>query len=515
MPVVYKNYTSTTVTSGGTNVVASGTQQTITVGSSTAFPAASTSTGLYFHVADLSNPGEVIKVINISGTTWTVIRGDEGTTPIGHLPNYVIFLIASAGDLTYGLYVTPSGDSTGVQDLATINSLLASQRICVLGSGNYYINGSIELGSFNSLIGAGTGAGATTITSSQSSGAAILMVTPNPNTTITSGSNGGTIQDIGTGGWSTPSEFVLDAVNPVAAGFAASGIIFVQCSGGTAVVGYSSISTTGFSGCFFDEGSHGTVSTGGVIEQQSNNIINPAITGIILSGTGAGTCNGIQGGNPWDVIEGLILDNVIVNQFGGIGVNLGTTIAGRVDNCNFAGCGGNGFQMTAANALYDPGPGTPTSMTIRNCYSHTNGGDGYFLEFCNYTALIGCAADDNGVTSGVQYHIVNCYGVGMYSCGAEVPRNAGNSFVVSGGQGVSLTSCLVAGNKDIAFWITGSAAGVTLTSCQELNIDGSASASFQVDAGSSAVIIQPVAVTAASYSSGTTYTITGTGGTAH
>lgn len=41
----------------------------------------------------------MIRVINISGTTWTVIRGDENTTPVAHLIGFTVYQVATAGTL--------------------------------------------------------------------------------------------------------------------------------------------------------------------------------------------------------------------------------------------------------------------------------------------------------------------------------------------------------------------------------------------------------------------------------
>jgi hypothetical protein len=96
---VFANIPSTTVSSGGTDAPASGTQQTWTVASSTGFPAASSSATppTQFHIADIALNSEIILVINVSGTTWTVIRGNEGTTPVSHGAGFTVFQVTTAG----------------------------------------------------------------------------------------------------------------------------------------------------------------------------------------------------------------------------------------------------------------------------------------------------------------------------------------------------------------------------------------------------------------------------------
>ena len=95
---LFSNNPSTTVTSGGTT----NTDTSWTVASSAAFPAASNSAvpATIFHVADPAAPSELIAVTNVSGTTWTVTRGAEGTTACVHAAGFTVYQVVSAGDLT-------------------------------------------------------------------------------------------------------------------------------------------------------------------------------------------------------------------------------------------------------------------------------------------------------------------------------------------------------------------------------------------------------------------------------
>ena len=99
---LFSNNPSTTVSSGGTTAPAAGTSESWTVASSTSFPAASSSASpvTQFHIVDAASPAEVMTVTNVSGTTWTVIRGAEGTTPITHTAGFTIRQVVSAGWLT-------------------------------------------------------------------------------------------------------------------------------------------------------------------------------------------------------------------------------------------------------------------------------------------------------------------------------------------------------------------------------------------------------------------------------
>lgn len=96
----FANLPSTTVSSGGTDAPAGGTGQSWTVASSASFPSAVTATGTQFHVADPALPSELIAVTNVSGTTWTVTRGAESTTPVAHAAGFTVNQVVSAGGLT-------------------------------------------------------------------------------------------------------------------------------------------------------------------------------------------------------------------------------------------------------------------------------------------------------------------------------------------------------------------------------------------------------------------------------
>src|SRR6185437_7942329 len=82
---------------------AGGTTETWTVASSASFPAASNNatSPSQFHVADIAANSEIVLVTNVSGTTWTVTRGAEGTTPVTHNAGFTVFQVTTAG--FYGL----------------------------------------------------------------------------------------------------------------------------------------------------------------------------------------------------------------------------------------------------------------------------------------------------------------------------------------------------------------------------------------------------------------------------
>lgn len=88
---LFTNQASTTV-AAGQSAVAAGTTETWTVASSSAFPAASNATypTSQFYVADPAAPTELILVTNVSGTSWSVTRGADGTTPVSHSAGFTI-----------------------------------------------------------------------------------------------------------------------------------------------------------------------------------------------------------------------------------------------------------------------------------------------------------------------------------------------------------------------------------------------------------------------------------------
>lgn len=101
---LFANQAQTTVTSGGTTAPASGTSETWTVASSTGFPLASSSASpkTFFRVTDVNAgaSGEKMIVTNVSGTTWTVTRGAEGTTPVVHAGGFTIQNVLTAAALS-------------------------------------------------------------------------------------------------------------------------------------------------------------------------------------------------------------------------------------------------------------------------------------------------------------------------------------------------------------------------------------------------------------------------------
>jgi|SRR5882757_6013249 len=109
----------TTVPTGGTTAPSSGTSEGWTVTSSAAFPAASTGVS-QFRVVDPAANTEVMLVTNVSGTSWTVTRGADSTTPVVHATGFTVANVVSAATMTglvgntFGAYLIEVGETITV-----------------------------------------------------------------------------------------------------------------------------------------------------------------------------------------------------------------------------------------------------------------------------------------------------------------------------------------------------------------------------------------------------------------
>lgn len=101
------NRAATTVSSGGTDAPAQGTQESWTVASPAMFPASSSgaSPPTVFHVADPAAPSEIIAVTDTSGTAWTVTRGAESTAPVAHAAGFTVLQVVTTG--AFGNFLQP------------------------------------------------------------------------------------------------------------------------------------------------------------------------------------------------------------------------------------------------------------------------------------------------------------------------------------------------------------------------------------------------------------------------
>lgn len=96
---LFGNLCNTAVTSGGTTAPAAGTIETWTVANPSAFPSVEYGAQV-MHVADTSpsSSGEMIAILNTSGSTFTVQRGVGNTTPVAHASGFTIVQVVTAED---------------------------------------------------------------------------------------------------------------------------------------------------------------------------------------------------------------------------------------------------------------------------------------------------------------------------------------------------------------------------------------------------------------------------------
>ena len=137
--------------------------------SSSGFPSACAAPPVQFHVADPVASSEIIAVTNVSGTTWTVTRGAESTTPVTHSAGFTVYQVTTAGGLTSLSYyrtdwlnvVTQYGaDPTGANDsTAAINGAIAAVEstggTVLVPPGLYKTSGALNTASGVVIQGAG------------------------------------------------------------------------------------------------------------------------------------------------------------------------------------------------------------------------------------------------------------------------------------------------------------------------------------------------------------------------
>lgn len=130
------------------------------VNSVAGLPAASTAAGTLFHMADPAVPGDLYAVTNISGTTLTVTRGADGTTPAAHSAGFTLRQVVSAqwlqgvyscvSPLWYGAVPDGSTDCTTALQSA-INAAQAANLPVLLPAGTM-VCGQVTVSPGNTLV---------------------------------------------------------------------------------------------------------------------------------------------------------------------------------------------------------------------------------------------------------------------------------------------------------------------------------------------------------------------------
>jgi len=229
------------------------------------------------------------------------------------------------------------------------------------------------------------------------------------------------------------------------------------------------------------------------------------VRGMTLTGPASGTGIGIHisPGTP-GVSAGMRFEDLFISGFGSHGVYADTIITTLFQEVTSYNNGADGFEVTSTSA-------TSTSVTMIACYALQNHGTfGYYMHNMYYSSMIGCACD-SAASNG--YELNACGAVSLVNCGCETPGT--NSFILSSGSGNSLIGCYSYKNNAVGAWVTGSEKNAIIENFTENSPTGNATASVKTDSGTSAVITSPTVTTAASYASGTAYTITYAGGTTH
>ena len=146
---LYANNITTTVSTGGTTAPATGTQETWTVASSTGFPAPTTGNYTCFMVADTAagKGTETIQVTNVTGATWTVIRGAESTATVTHTAGFTVALVISANGITAArqAFTVPPATGNATTDSANIRNAIAAAFAVSTQANPYNAGGLVYL----------------------------------------------------------------------------------------------------------------------------------------------------------------------------------------------------------------------------------------------------------------------------------------------------------------------------------------------------------------------------------
>jgi hypothetical protein len=420
---LFANQVSTTVTSGGTTAPAAGTSQAWTMASSAGFPAASSTSWppTFFRVTDPAASSEKMIVTNVSGTTWTVTRGAEGTTPVVHASGFTVQNVITAAALEEMIQGFPSW---------------------------------VNVTSFGAV-----GDGATDNTAAFE--AAIASVTPAD----------GVYDAAGTvfvpGGQFVAQPLVL----PQRVGIAGSGF------GSTLVLAASSPSNSTFISNSQDAGATGNGAQGCSVRSirldlnASNRSGSAWDCGIVFQNTYTPT-SPYEYSDARHVIDGVLVqyatgdgivatDSVITNSWiwsvGGFGFV--TNNDAHVTNCDAGGCGIDGYfiggssQLSNCKAWYCGGRLTSgqysgqsaTATTVSSPANTWDGGSGITYSLANgygngflvagdgnYAALSNCYAQDNARAG---YLVGQTYAV-LSGCTADSNSNNGTSNGTSTGTPV-------------------------------------------------------------------------------
>lgn len=399
----FTNQPAAIVTSGGNDAPAPGTTEVWTASAGWAtFPPAVTGSSQY-HICDEDSSTETILVTNVSGTSASVVRGADGTTPVVHSAPFPVAQVLAAGwlsSVTTGL--PPSGDTTGATDPGNIQALLNLTGKAPLQVGTFYMGGSsaVSLATAGTEV-AGSGNGTKLQIVAGFSAAEVFAVT----------ANSCTIRDLAIVGASSTitSNPACNGIEVTGAQFCRVVNVFFQYINGWCIesVGGSSVANIG---CRFDNptgyncagGIHVKGVTGSSFGGQQW-ITNPHFSQIGAASGGSANLDGIM-------IEDV--SDVYISSYDGAISDVGTGstlhIKGLcssifVDDFDL-GCFPNGSPNNSVLKIEDSSNGSPGGL-------HFNAG---ILQ----SALVGATV--SGAASRIYFH------------GVDFANNATHGCVLSG-----------------------------------------------------------------------------------
>jgi hypothetical protein len=411
---VFANNATAVVTSGGTAAPSPGTSETWTLSSST-LPAVSSSATppTQCYLVDPSAVSEKMLVTNISGTSATVTRGADGTTPVVHTSGFTVQQVltraslngfsqskaAFASILDYGADPSGNTDSTSAITAAIAAVTPADGVFDVAGTvlvpSGQYLTGPIVLPQRVGLL--GTGYGSTLV----------LSASAPANCTMVSNS-----QDAGAAGNGAQMCFVsnlrLDGNNSHRAGNWDSAIVFTNTYHPTWPYEYadarhviSGVNIQYFTGdgIVVDDSTISdcniwSVGGFGFVTASDANFANCGAGGCGLDGFVVPGSSQLTNCKSW--YSGSALTS---GQYSGQNA---TALSVTAPN-NYWGSGSLTYTLAAGYGngflLAQPAAGGPTQGgnfgTLSGCYAQDNARAGFYIDQ-SYANLSGCTADSNG-----------------------------------------------------------------------------------------------------------------------
>lgn len=145
---IFANNAVTTITSGGTTAPAQGTSESWTATSSASFVDPSglaPATGVSQMRLQAINPStglaldsELMLLTNVSGTTWTVTRGADNTTPVTRATGFTIVAVATAAALESLSGISPDARAVALGYINWNFPTAAVAGVSALTSGERY-----------------------------------------------------------------------------------------------------------------------------------------------------------------------------------------------------------------------------------------------------------------------------------------------------------------------------------------------------------------------------------------